>query len=246
MGRRSGPTLYEVMSRSAAASGRSTPSRQPHVTSESERPAASRLISPGRVVRLPVGFMWMGIGGIILLIALAFAMGYSRGNTTAASEARKIAEGLDERLREGSRVRDPLVVEQEQSPIPARVIDEAPKIPIKAPRRAVQSRASEAGDYSPDEDVRKVGMAYFFAETPLKGRAREIVQFIRDNGLDAIQISAEDERFRQIIVLPGFEPSDVNRKRQLRKQIIDIGEKFHKLPGNNDHFNDTFHATFRG
>jgi hypothetical protein len=190
--------------------------------------------------------MWMGIGGIILLIALAFAMGYSRGNDTATSEARKIAEGLDERLREGSRVRDPLLVEVAQQPVPARVIDKAPNIPIQTPRATSRTTGSDSEDYPPDEDIRKVGMAYFFAETPLKGRAREIVEFIRDNGLDAIQISAEDERFRQIIVLPGFEPSDVNRKRQLRKQIIEIGDKFHKLPGNNDHFNDTFHATFRG
>ena len=222
MGRRNGPTLYEAMSRvpppSAAGDGEDSSDHM----QDMDRPNPSPLLTPGRVVRVPVGYVWIAMGGLILLAVLAYMYGFSRGSSQAQADASRISAGLEQKLSEGFQVRDPL-------------LNAAPE--VRKP------------DRRPDNgDPRVPGMAYFIAETPLKERSMEIVTFIREQGqgLDAAIVPADNERLRQIIVLPGFKPSEAKTRDQLRKRIIELGRRFERIGKNNDNFDDTYFLTYKG
>lgn len=226
------------MSKSAAAGGHGARPQQGGGT-ESDRPAASQLMTPGRVVRVPVGYAWIAGGALLLVLVLAYVVGFSRGSTIAEESARRLAEGLAESIREGGRITDPLV----ERPTPlARVIDrvEVPDPPrrstVLVPTKPVSPRPVAA---------REVGKAYFVAETPLAGRAEEIRAFIREEGLDALIVPTENTRFRQVIVLPGFAPGDAETRDRLRQRIIEIGRRFEQRGRNNDNFDDTYYAVHR-
>ena len=205
----------------------------------SERPGATPLLTPGRVIRLPVGYIWTAVGVLILLVTLAYVFGYSRGNRRAVADAERISEGLREKLEDGARVVDPLLREG--------------GLPVEE-RPSEVSNASEtpAGGVSRTSgaDPRMVGTAYFIAETPLWERAGEIVEFIRLQGsglgLDAAVVPTDNPRFGQVIVLPGFEPSDAVTRDRLRTLIIDLGRRYQRQGKNNDNFDDTYHVTYRG
>lgn len=233
MGRRSGPTLYEVMSKSPPPGQRRAPSNRPE-DRLNERPAASRMMSPGRVVRLPIGFAWMIGGGLLLTIVLSYVVGYSRGQQISDADARRLSAGLEESMREATRVEDPLFTPTVPTPL-ARVVDE-PLVtppPQRTPQRASTRRSREPGK------------AYFVAETPLSVRAEEICTFIRASGLDALVVPTENTRFRQVIVLPGYDPGDAETRDRLRQRIIEIGRRFEKQGRNNDNFDDTYSAVYR-
>ena len=237
MGRRSGPTLYEVMSKAP-------PSGQPRALSnrpdprDTERPAASRMMTPGRVLRLPIGFAWMIGGGLVLAIVLSYVVGYSRGQQIADDDARRLSAGLAESMRESTRVEDPLVTPDVPTPL-ARVVDEVPVVPrVTPPPRQTPQRATTSR-------IREPGKAYFVAETPLAVRAEEICTFIRGSGLDAMVVPTENTRFRQVIVLPGYDPGDAETRDRLRQRIIEIGRRFEKQSRNNDNFDDTYSAVYR-
>ena len=59
-------------------------------------------------------------------------------------------------------------------------------------------------------------------------------------------METEYSRFRQVIVLPGFDPSDSQARSELQQRIIEIGRKFESQGRNNDNFDDTYYAVYRG
>ncbi|MCH2162301.1 MAG: hypothetical protein MK085_10565 [Phycisphaerales bacterium] len=238
MARRNGPTLYEVMTRVPPPAPK-TDGDPRHRERDADRPPSTALLTPGRVVRIPVGYVWIAVGGLILLVVLAYIFGYSRGNRRAQAEAERISEGLQEKLAGGVQVADPLLEASELQTV--EVLVAAPDA-SSAPPQAVSAPVSE--------DPLVPGRAYFIAETPLFERAGEIVDFIRaagaEDGLDAAVIPAHNARFRRVIVLPGFEPSDARTRDQLRKLIIDLGRRYQRQGKNNDNFDDTYHYTYSG
>ena len=244
MPRRSGPTLYEVMTRSSMPGGPRPRGDSKGQTSEPERPAASRLLTPGRVIRVPVGYVWIVGGGVILLLALSYVFGFSRGRTLADDNAIRISEGLAETMREGARIQDPLA-KSNDTMASARVLDTVLSVEVEVDRPETVKKPT-VKPRRPGPAVRAVGTAYFVAETPLAGRAEEICDFIRANGLDAMVVETENSRFRQVIVLPGFDPGDTEARSRLQQQIIEIGRKFETQGRNNDNFDDTYYAVYRG
>ena len=244
MPRRSGPTLYEVMNRSQAAGGSGPRNTGESQGNDSERPAASRLLTPGRVIRVPVGYVWTVCGGVVLLLALSYVFGYSRGRTVSDANAMRISQGLAEAIEEGTRIQDPLM-DTTAVTSPARVIDTVLSVEtsVEKPQRP---QAITPRPRRPGSAVREIGKAYFVAETPLAGRAEEICDFIRDNGLDALLVETQNSRFRQVIVLPGFDPSDSEARSELQQRIVEIGRKFESQGRNNDNFDDTYYAVYRG
>ena len=106
MMKRSGPTLYEAMSQSPAAP-RATPGRRPR-NPDSERPAAATLLTPGRSIRLPVGFAWVGVVLVAGLMIGAYLLGFSRGERAAEASAATVDAARLEAVQEAGRVREPV------------------------------------------------------------------------------------------------------------------------------------------
>ena len=237
MGRRSGATLYEVMSKAPSSMQRSA-NTEGRPEGDRDRPRTSELMTPGRVVRMPVGFVWIIGGAIVLGMVLSYVAGFSRGQTIADEDARRLSAGLAESMRESTKVSDPLLAPETSTPM-ARVVDE-PQVPAVPPQVTPKppKQRSTLG-------IREVGKSYFVAETPLAVRAEEICSFIRASGLDALIVPTDNTRFRQVIVLPGFDPGDADARDRLRQRIIEIGRRFEKQGRNNDNFDDTYSAVYQ-
>jgi hypothetical protein len=188
--------------------------------------------------------VWIVAGGVILLLALSYVFGYSRGRTISDANAIRFSEGLAETIREGAEVKDPLLMENQQM-ASGRVIDTVPEVEVASDQLA-SAKTPISVPRRPGPAAREVGKAYFVAETPLAGRAEEICDFIRADGLDAIVVKTENTRFRQVIILPGFDPADVETRSRLQQRIIEIGRRFESKGRNNDNFDDTYYAVYRG
>lgn len=217
MVKRSGPTLYEAMSQSPAAP-RATPGRRPR-NPESERPAAATLLTPGRSIRLPVGFAWVGVLLVAGLMIGAYLLGFSRGERAAAASAATEDAARVEAAQEAGRVREP------QSPLP---------VPL-------EGVAGEA-------DPRIPGLNYWVVMRPRQDRADEVARFIRGRGLDAIVVKSDTGGLPKVIVLPGFRPGDRSTPEveSLMTDLKRIGREFGKASGRtSDNFDSLYPETYR-
>jgi len=217
MMKRSGPTLYEAMSQSPAAP-RATPGRRPR-NPDSERPAAATLLTPGRSIRLPVGFAWVGVVLVAGLMIGAYLLGFSRGERAAEASAATVDAALLEAVQEAGRVREPV------------------SAPTKPPAGA-----------SGDADPRIPGLNYWVVMRPRQDRAEEVAGFIRARGLDAIVVKSDTGGLPKVIVLPGFRPGERSTPgvESLMTDLKRIGREFGKASGRtSDNFDSLYPETYR-
>ena len=234
MARRTGPTLYEAMSQSASAAP-SSGSRGDR-SAESDRPAAAALLTPGRVIRIPVGFVWMGLAGVIGLAVGAYLFGFSRGDRAAGTRQAATLSAKLEAASEAGRVREPawsVGSDTESQPQTAAAV--APSNPPKNGKMA---------------DPRVPGLSYWVVMRPRPDRADEVATFIRENGqgLDAAVIPSDTGGLPKVIVLPGFRSEDrsTSRIESMKDEILRIGRAFGKQTGGKgEPFADLYPETFK-
>ena len=217
MMKRSGPTLYEAMSQSPATP-RVTPGRRTR-NPESERPAAATLLTPGRSIRLPVGFAWVGVVLVAGLMIGAYLLGFSRGEIAAEASAATADAARFEAAQEAGRVREP----------------------VSSPPRAPQGSVGAA-------DPRIPGMNYWVVMRPRQDRAEEVAGFIRGRGLDAIVVKSDTGGLPKVIVLPGFRPGERSTPavESLMNDLKRIGREFGKASGRtSDNFDSLYPETYR-
>ena len=217
MMKRSGPTLYEAMSQSPATPRVTTGRRIRNP--ESERPAAATLLTPGRSIRLPVGFAWVSVVLVAGLMIGAYLLGFSRGGRAAETSAAAADAARFEAAQEAGRVREPV------SPLP------------RGPAGA-----------SGDRDPRVPGLNYWVVMRPRQDRAEEVASFIRGQGLDAIVVKSDTGGLPKVIVLPGFRPGERSTPgvESLMTDLKRIGREFGKASGRtSDNFDSLYPETFR-
>ncbi|RPG17606.1 MAG: hypothetical protein CBB69_007130 [Phycisphaera sp. TMED9] len=234
MARRTGPTLYEAMSQSTPSSA-SSGARGGRGT-DSERPSASALLTPGRGIRFPVGFVWIGLAGVIGLVVATYLFGFSRGERAAGARQAATLSAELEAAREAGRVREPA-----QTAVPGR------QDPPVIPEAAVGSKPSENRR---NADPRVPGVSYWVVMRPRPDRAEEVAAFIRENGrgLDAAVIPSDTGGFPKVIVLPGFrsEERSTPRIESMKDEILRIGRAFGKQTGGKgEPFADLYPETFK-
>ena len=84
--KRSSPALYELIH---ARSARAAASHQQQVEDSPPAPAVSQSLgwlSPGRTVRLPVGYLLLGSAAGIVLLIIAYMVGYKRAERVIGAE----------------------------------------------------------------------------------------------------------------------------------------------------------------
>ncbi len=204
MPRRSGPTLYEVMSQSAASTRTNVPSRI-----EPDRPTNSRLLTPGSVIRVPVGFVWIGlIVGVILLVSV-YWMGSGRGFEAGRKEGEQVRRSMREMERASTLRREPSAG-LGSSGRSASTSPQAGSIPGRTARTRV---SAPAGGFSLDRtidvetDRRQAGWTYKVVLYTKLESALDVARSIRQNGsdlgVDAMVERSHNGRLGTVILLPG-------------------------------------------
>ena len=234
MARRTGPTLYEAMSQSAPVSSPTAGRGSRSV--DSDRPSASALLTRGRGIRMPVGFVWIGLAGVIGLAVGAYLFGFSRGERTAGTRQAATLSAKLEAASEAGRFREPAPNTSSE------VRDQ--------PQSRAETTSSNPSEARRNADPRVPGLSYWVVMRPRPDRAEEVAVFIRENGqgLDAAVIPSDTGGFPKVIVLPGFRSSDrsTSRVESMKDEILRIGRAFGKeTGGKGEPFADLYPETLK-
>jgi hypothetical protein len=220
----------------------SPPIGSPPSISASSAPSTSSA-GPGRFVRVPVGYAYVGIGVALAALVFAYIYGFSSGEKAAAArfEERRIEE-LDA-----------------QGNLPAVDPLKAGQTPesLRQDGRMGENRGSgddAGGDFGGDEggtdlgpapgnDPRQPGLNYFIVASNLSTLNGEpMVRFCRKNGLDAHLVPDDNGKLRILIVCPGFaggerrDPSVT----ALQEKIKAVGRKWKSAGNGRRDFGDLY------
>ena len=236
MPRRSGPTLYEVMSQSSPPAR--PPSGRPS-KSEIDRPTNSRLLTPGSVVRIPVGFVWIGLVIGLGLLALTYWTGSRRGYELGRAEGQQVSRSMQEIDRTSGLRREP-----ETGSNPAVPLEPGASGSVSGsagPRSRDSSsdqggssgaRGAAAPDRSIDVEVerRQPGWTYKVVLYTKLEFARQVAESIRekgaDLGVDAMVERSQNGRFGTVILLPGS-PGPLTEQQMIEweRRIEELAER---------------------
>ncbi|UCD74583.1 MAG: hypothetical protein JSV91_12440 [Phycisphaerales bacterium] len=218
------PALYELIY------SRMGPEASALDRSAAEGPAppvevSANWLSPGRRLRVPVGYLFLAGGAVIALIIVAYMTGYGAGERAVQAE---FGGRISNAWESGGPVSDPLVQPTQggTARLQARGDGEAAS-PDGRGGETTESRPTAPPDRSGwgplESDPRQPGSSYFIlAETRAEG-ARRLAEFCRANGLEAYVVPGHNARFRCVTVLPGFGSRSGPQVQRMREEIHRIG-----------------------
>ncbi|HRQ76578.1 MAG TPA: hypothetical protein PK098_11730 [Phycisphaerales bacterium] len=225
MARKSSPPLYELIS--ASRPERSVPSRP--ADDEPVLPASSAVsaIGPGRFIQFPVGYVFVAVAAVVIVVILAYMFGYSR-----AQQASRLVDEADVdptliAAGNGRLPRDPL----DRTADPPRQPAERSSTPARPGGSGTAGTATNIpqqwGPVQPASDPRRSGLEYFVLATTREAGAVRLAEFCRERGLETYAVRLNNTQW-QVIALPGFEPSERAgpRVREMREAINRIGDSW--------------------
>jgi hypothetical protein len=226
--RGSRPSLYEVAQDRLDRVGQSG-----DPSPEQEGDAAPPRFTPGSSLRLPMGFVVVGLVLVVGLIALSWWLGKGAGETEAKIDAHR--QGLTRVLQDP--LDSPTATGQNQSATPSPAAAETPGPTVAESTPAVVEPRS-------DGDPRVRGFHYFVLAETRPGGAEEIAAFCRSRGLDVAVISGHNTRLAQVIALPGLASSRSSDPvyQALDARIEEVGRKW-KQSGRRTSFSDRYLQT---
>lgn len=220
MSRRGAPALYELMRRpgNAASAAPSAPAT-PRRTGKGPSIPDAFEVSLGRAIAIGAG--------AVVAIAIAYGIGVQRGRSLGGGAAPAT---------------EPPAATGTQS------VDSgaSPKIPALGGTTKAPGKPATATDNTADPRVK--GLRYFVVAHPASQRAAEMVEFCRENGLEAFLVPDDNAMLRKIIVLPGYRDASEKSSpeiKALEAKIRSVGEKWKRSSKGNKDFSDAFPELFR-
>ena len=219
------PALYELI-RGRVGSGVSVPDRGVTESETASVDASTSWLSPGRRLRVPVGYLVLLGAGVIAMAVVAYMAGYRVGQRDAEAE---FGGRPFNALVTGGPVSDPLVQASEPQAEPGGSRggeshpsgDRGPNMPPGDNRATIPTQREAWGEL--ESDPRQAGLSYFvLAETRQEG-AQRLAEFCRANGLEAYVVPGHNARFRCVAVLPGFQTRAGPQVQRMRDEIHRIG-----------------------
>jgi hypothetical protein len=229
MVRRGSPALYELMRKPGQGAGvpggegpaGGAPSAGPRRGSTGPALPDSFEVSLGKAAAIAAG--------CIVLIAIAYGIGVQRGRSVSRGPSSQDA---------GTTVE---VVVPPAPVTPGSTVPPGGATPA-APRKATGAdRATAATDNTVDPRVK--GVKYYVLAHPSSDRASEMVEFCRENGLEAFLVPDDNALLRKIIVLPGYrDASEKNSPeiKALEAKIRSVGDKWKRSSRGNKDFSDAY------
>ena len=243
MAKRRGPALYELV-RVRPRGGpfaEGTPQYAPREDEPEDQSGTWWMGS--RIIRLPVGYVFLAIGlGIVLLFG-GYFVGYQvRDREISGERTRDARADLDG-------ISDP-------------TLDNVPPQPGLLDglngRGGAENRASEAqnaGGARPNpyliddwmDDPRTSGMNYFIVATQPPEEADRAAEFLAERGLEVVRLPVDNGGLAMVVVLEGFAPGETtsSRKRQLEARIKRLGREYQRDHGGGTDFESAYLRKYR-
>ncbi|MFG0328382.1 MAG: hypothetical protein ACF8PN_00655 [Phycisphaerales bacterium] len=240
--RRSTPALFEVIrGPGAEASGRVAAPPPPEHVEPAPGPAVPAI--GGRILRVPMGYLFVAGGVLVIVLLVAYSIGYQRGRA-AVEEMDAFGGGtgdelpiVDPTLPDPSNTTATPGVGGEESRRPA--TEERREPPRSTPRNSAQR---QPGMY---DDTRQAGLNYIIVTRLAREEAEEVAQFLQQNGVDAMLIA--DNNAWLVIARQGFESFYSNPEAQrLRERLITLGREWKRQHGGSRDFSDLYGRKYTG
>jgi hypothetical protein len=233
------PALYEKINLRAGPLKAASPSGvepKPVV----EVGGSSQWLTPGRSVRLPVGYVLLAAGAVLGLIFLTYIFGHSRGYNAAEAELNN------------------LLVQAANAQAKATLLEPLKEVPTGSPAVPNAAKQGSPPAVSPSRhpstwgkvlsDPRQKGLNYFILTEGTESGALTLVDFCRNAGLETYVVAGKNGRPTRVIALPGFQTSarasaDV---KALESRIHSIGEKWKAVQRGNTDLRDAFPSLYGG
>ena len=244
MRRGSKPTLYELMS-----AGDSQPQ------SPSPKPEANP-----RTLRVPIGYLFVAAGVLVVLLATAYGIGFNRGEHAGRELRAQDQQDMlqrQTRMSSVSEVSEPGggLAESSYAPsyAPSVVEDDPPQeaSPVaSAPSQTPQSPVSVSSVSDPVDlkDTREVGLNYYVIDHPSQSKVDQLITFCLENGLEARRTTTLGGGAK-VYVLPGFPPGGGRNPEIIRllDRIREVGILWKRLaPRQNSDFSTRYAEKYKG
>ncbi len=235
--RRNGPVLFELLKEKQRAGKPrvedAPPPPPPTVHTAPARAASTRpavepepddeaphWLSPGRTVRMPVGYFFIGVAILIVAFVAGWAIGHQRG---AAASRAEIA-GLKERTLGpvNDPVLDPSAADRPSAPPPAARPE---------PRRPASPSAGEVNSTTEEpvigSDPRQTGLNYLIIAREDPDTAVRAARFLERNGVPvAVFPDPGNPRFHLVTSRQGFPRGTLSSPEaiRLKQEVLRLGK----------------------
>ncbi len=200
--RRGNPALYElIQSRSASRAVPPLPEPEPAASSPPPPTGESiKWLSPGRTIRVPIGYLFLAAAALILVVVFVYMFGYQRGERASQLEFGDLA-GRTGPARSHEIAQDPMARDSGPGVGSARFADREPYAVRSNTGSAVGNRDLWGAIQS---DPREAGLNYFILIHTQRANAVKLAKFCRAESLEAYVVKARNMDQYQVIVLPGY------------------------------------------
>ncbi|WP_428389705.1 hypothetical protein [Mucisphaera sp.] len=222
MVRRNANTPFEVMGKATAAEG-----EEPKTASVSEPRAASvdrgvEAVAPGEplVLRVPKGLAIGVVVGLILVVGLAYWVGYQRGAGSVEAEEGGIVDRPPGPIGQALVPEPELFVGSSLDGVGVEVLD----------LNRTPMGWHEAGSGA---DPRSAGLNYLILATYPEAEALRLAVFLADRGVASVLEPVNNARFQVVAVNVGFTRNAFERgvHEIYRRSMLEIGRAWHAENG---------------
>ena len=199
MARRSSrPSLYEVAQQRLNKSGQGVD----HPDGVSGAAPSQPRIAPGSSLRLPLGYVFVGVVLVIGTVIGAWWSGRGAGVEEVQRDIRAAGQGRVEIDPMADRPSAEWVAPPAHEP--SQVVDASNTASSTASSPPPPPEPEVAVPETHSEDPRIPGRWYFVLAETRKGGAEEIAAFCRQQGLEVAVVSGHNARLAKVIALPGL------------------------------------------
>jgi hypothetical protein len=212
--KRIGPALYELMRGRRSDPGPAEPEPQAEATDWG-------WLSPGRTVRLPIGYLLLGAAFVLTAVVASFTVGYGRGQGQAKAELEREWLGTNQ---QALAVPPP----EAMSPRPRETGPPAAVQPVPAPASEAAAAPRTPGWGPVLSDPREPGKNYFVLIHTQRESAVRIAEFSREHGVEAYAIRANNLTLYKVVALPGYGRGEreADFVQALERRIVEVARSW--------------------
>ena len=222
--RRSNPALYElIQARQGSRAAPLTPEPKPTAAATTTGESIG-WFSPGRTIRLPVGYLFLASAGLILLAVFAYMFGYQHGERATELQFGDLADRTGA-TPSAQIAQDPMATDSRAGAGSPRPATYGPA----GRRSSTGSMVTNGGRWGlVPSDPREVGLNYFILIHTQRENAIKLANFCRNESLEAYVVKAKNMDQYQVIVLPGYRKGarETEHIRDLERRIKAVTRKW--------------------
>ena len=222
--RRTNPALYElIQARQGSRAAPLTPAPKPTAAAPTTGESIG-WFSPGRTIRLPIGYLFLAAAGLILLAVSAYMFGYQHGERATELQFGDLA-GRTDGIPSAQIAQDPMATDSRAGAGSPRPATYGPA----GRRLSTSSIDTKGGRWGPvPSDPREVGLNYFILIHTQRENAIKLANFCRDESLEAYVVKAKNIDQYQVIFLPGYRKGarELEQIRTLERRIKLVTQKW--------------------